>query len=315
MEGSPRTTSSSFTDAWLPGPDGTKFYTRTYEASSPRASVLFVHGFAEYVGRYEWAHGVYASCGISVFAFDQRGFGRTGLDTENRSQGSTYCKTSWREQYQDIEWWLRHVKTTWPDLPIFLMGHSMGGGLSLGFPTRPPAPPSPENVSLLSGVVATSPLLVQPSPVPRSLRFVAGVVGMIFPTLLVPAPVNSDALTHDQTFNHAVSKDPMCPQTVGVKALSEVLDGCEKILRSDYTRWPRQLPLLIVHGTADKSWNARIATKMTSCSAAQEFFEKVEIEDKEIKLYEDGYHELIHEPDGVKEKFVDECIAWIRKRV
>ncbi len=68
---------------------------------------------------------MYASRGITVFAFDQRGFGHTGMDTVRRSAGSAYCKTSFAEQLADIEWWLRHVCVQMPGLPVFLMGHSM----------------------------------------------------------------------------------------------------------------------------------------------------------------------------------------------
>lgn len=117
--------SPPFTEEWLPGPTNTLFYTRTYTAASPRAIVLFVHGFAEHVARYEWAHGVYATRGITVFAFDQRGFGRTGMDAAHRSAGSTYCKTSFAEQLTDIEWAMREVRARMPGLPVFLMGHSM----------------------------------------------------------------------------------------------------------------------------------------------------------------------------------------------
>ena len=128
----PATTSDpAFTEAWLPGPGGTHFYTRTYPSSSPpRAVLLFVHGFAEHVGRYEWAHSVYASRGITVFAYDQRGFGRTALDKspKNKHAGNGgYGRTSWRAQLGDMEWWVRHVRKEFPDTPVFLMGHSMVG--------------------------------------------------------------------------------------------------------------------------------------------------------------------------------------------
>nr|VWP00378.1 Protein kinase C (EC [Ganoderma boninense] len=250
---------STFTEEWLPGPASTQFYTRTYApaAASPRAVVLFVHGFAEYVGRYAWAHGVYAARGIAVVAFDQRGFGRTGMDAARRSAGSAYCKTSFAEQLADIEWAVRLVRARMPGLPLFLMGHSMGGGLALAFAARAAAPSTStrESIALLSGVVATSPLLVQTAPVPRPVQFVARMVAKVFPMLLVPAPVDSN--------------------------------------------------LLVVHGTADK---------VTSYAASQEFFSKVAVQDKEFKSFEDGYHELVHEPSGVKEKFVDECIAWILAR-
>ncbi len=115
----------TYTAAWSPGHDGTQFYTRTYSASSPRAVVLFVHGFAEHIARYEWAHGVYASKGITVFTYDQRGFGRTALDKDNKSKDSAYAKTSWHDQFSDIEFWLKHLKKEYPELPLFLMGHSM----------------------------------------------------------------------------------------------------------------------------------------------------------------------------------------------
>ena len=57
----------SYTEAWLPGWDGLNFYTRTYTPpQQTRAAVLFVHGFAEYVGRYTWAHGTFAARGVAV---------------------------------------------------------------------------------------------------------------------------------------------------------------------------------------------------------------------------------------------------------
>ena len=117
----------AFTEAWLPGPDGTQFYTRTYPSvpNPPRAVLVFVHGFAEHAGRYVWAHGEYAARGVTVFAYDQRGFGRTALDKAHKSAGSGYGRTSARAQLGDIEWWVRHVKREYADVPVFLMGHSM----------------------------------------------------------------------------------------------------------------------------------------------------------------------------------------------
>ena len=121
-------TAPTYTEAWLPGYDGMQFYTRTYPATAPAAVLLFVHGFGEHVSRYEPVHGQYAGRGITVFTFDQRGFGRTAMDPTHRSAQSAYCKTTFREQFADIEWWLRHVVEAHPDLPVFLMGHFMVSG-------------------------------------------------------------------------------------------------------------------------------------------------------------------------------------------
>lgn len=119
--------SKPFTDAWVDGPLSTKFYARTYEATPPaKAHVVFVHGFAEHVGRYEETFPGYASKGISVFAYDQRGFGRTACDNVNKSTASSWGVTSWKDQQHDIAFYiLRERDRLGPNLPIFLMGHSM----------------------------------------------------------------------------------------------------------------------------------------------------------------------------------------------
>lgn len=122
----------SFTEAWLEGPRKTNFYTRTYEASPSKGAVVFVHGFIEHVGRYEHVFPVWQARGFTVFTYDQRGFGRTATDKEHKSKDSVYGKTSRNDQLLDIEWAVKHVKKTYPDLPVFLYGQSM---VRIPFPT------------------------------------------------------------------------------------------------------------------------------------------------------------------------------------
>lgn len=123
--------SASFTESWLPGPQSNKFYTRTYTAPGPsKAVIVFGHGFAEHIGRYAHFHPLFLQHDISVFAFDQRGFGMTALDEQNKSKDSSYGKTSWKEQMDDIAWAIRHVNQEFPGIPTFLMGHSMVGTLT-----------------------------------------------------------------------------------------------------------------------------------------------------------------------------------------
>jgi acylglycerol lipase len=119
--------SQQFTDAWVEGPTSTRFYSRTYDTATPaKAHIVFVHGFAEHVGRYEQTFPVYASNGISVFAYDQRGFGRTACDIANKSPKSSWGVTSWKQQQEVIAFFiLRERERLGPQLPIVLMGHSM----------------------------------------------------------------------------------------------------------------------------------------------------------------------------------------------
>jgi acylglycerol lipase len=153
--------SDDYAEAWLTGPDSTKFYTRTYHAApgTSKAVVVFVHGFQEHIGRYTDAHPEYAKRGINVFAFDQRGFGRTALDAAHKSADSVYGRTHGEKQMGDVQWALGHAAETFPGLPLFLSGHSMGGGESLNFPIRR-TDPEPK----LRGVVACSPIVLRTPP-------------------------------------------------------------------------------------------------------------------------------------------------------
>jgi acylglycerol lipase len=54
---------------------------------------------------------------------------------------------------------------------------------------------------------------------------------------------------------------------------------------------------------------------LTSHKASQEFIEKIGVTDKKISLFEDGFHELQNEPDGVKEKLVDEVIHFMESHL
>lgn len=118
----------SFTEPYILGPQGTPFYARTYapQSSTPKALLVAVHGFNEHITRHEHIHTSFADRGIAVFAFDQRGFGRTAAHKENGA-GKKYGHTSWTEQFEDIEWAIKEGRRMGgcAEVPVFLMGHSM----------------------------------------------------------------------------------------------------------------------------------------------------------------------------------------------
>lgn len=117
--------STSFTESYLPGPQGTVFYTRKYTPqSATRAVLVFVHGFNEHIARFAHVHPLFAERGIALFAFDQRGFGQTVFHKDNGA-GKKYAQTSWKQQLEDIEWAIKEARQGYENLPVFLMGHSM----------------------------------------------------------------------------------------------------------------------------------------------------------------------------------------------
>ena len=89
----------------------------------PRAAILALHGFGDY-GPSTYAHAAeyWASLGIVTYAYDQRGFGRG--DTRGAWPGAETL-------IADAVAAAAAVRAAHPDIPVHLLGHSMGGGVAL----------------------------------------------------------------------------------------------------------------------------------------------------------------------------------------
>ncbi|KAH9847882.1 lysophospholipase [Lenzites betulinus] len=314
-------TEPALTEAWLPGRDGLKFYTRTYAAPVPRAVAIFVHGFSEHITRYEWAHRLCASKGVTLFAYDERGYGRTALDKVHRSQESAFGKTCLQDGLLDFEWWLKHVRQQFPTLPIFALANSMGGALVLAFVTRPSPPPSKEAVALLSGIISSGTMLYQHQVKSMLLRFVCKTAGTILPNLVINAHIPASDVTRNTGMQAVRSTDVYAPEKGSLKGITDMLDIGEEIWLKDHINYPRSLPIMLLHGSLDRvgfhlltdfvCFSQSDIIQVTSFEHAQQFIEKLDADDKTFLPFTGGYHELFHEPDGMKEKVVEECTSWI----
>jgi alpha-beta hydrolase superfamily lysophospholipase len=65
-----------------------------------------------------------------------------------------------------------------------------------------------------------------------------------------------------------------------------------------------QIPVLIIHGTADKA---------TKPAGSQQFFDNAGSTDKTLKLYEDHYHDLLN--DTGREEVIGDIKGWIEARI
>jgi len=197
---------------------------------------------------------------------------------------------------------VEHTRKSFEGKPVFLMGHSMGGGEVLGFATQGKKGANHSVLSSLSGVIATSPLIEQATPASKIAKWIGGKFSNVLPYILIPAPVNVEDLSHDVECNKAYLADPLIKPLGSLKGLSDMLSHGELLLSSTYQEWPHNLPVLLVHGTGDK---------VTSHQASQSFYDKVQASSKKIAPFPGGYHELQNEPDGVKEKLLEEVVSFI----
>ena len=89
-----------------------------------RAAVQIVHGMAEHAGRYGEFAAFLADNGFAVYADDHRGHGKTAGSLENI--GFFAEKNGWNLVVNDEIELTRIIRKENPEIPVFLLGHSMG---------------------------------------------------------------------------------------------------------------------------------------------------------------------------------------------
>jgi alpha-beta hydrolase superfamily lysophospholipase len=93
--------------------------TQTY---SCRAVLLALHGLNDYRNAFADVGPYLAERGVTVYAYDQRGFGE--------SEGAGYWH-GWQRMVDDLQGMITLLRRTHPDCPLYVLGESMGGGLVL----------------------------------------------------------------------------------------------------------------------------------------------------------------------------------------
>jgi acylglycerol lipase len=104
------------------------YYTKIPK-SKPAAALIFLHGGGAYsgAGYQNLAEGLMEKYGISVYLVDLRGHGNSG--------GPRGDSPSVQHVWEDLKLFINYVREKNPGIPLYLGGHSSGGGLVLNYLT------------------------------------------------------------------------------------------------------------------------------------------------------------------------------------
>ncbi|KAF9691878.1 hypothetical protein EKO04_010040 [Ascochyta lentis] len=255
--------------------------------TTARATIVIQHGFCEYAERYVDSHHSFVrelnAAGYAVYAPDMWGHGR--------SPGTRGVAHMGKAVQDHVE--LRKLASK-EGAPIVLFGHSLGGLVTAGSATT-----DPENIK---GVVMTGPAL--PDLIPNVARAVVGALARSMPTVSVPMHGASlDGLTRDQEEIKRFTTDPLVPQRqVPFLIAATALDTMQQI-NDGLKNWI--VPTLVIHGTADT---------YTEWKGSEKFVNGIASEDKTFRKYEDGRHEVLHDPPCAEEA-LREILEWIEKHI
>jgi len=99
-----------------------------------------------------------------------------------------------------------------------------------------------------------------------------------------------------------MNEDPLLADEVQPTRTVAALVRADERLKKEFPKII--LPVLILHGTADKA---------TRPSGSQEFFDRTGSKDKTLKLYEGHFHDLLNDYD--KETVMADIKEWIGARL
>ena len=275
-----RVLQSSWQDA-----TGTSIHTQDWETDGrPRAVVAVVHGLGDHIARYAEVGETLTRAGFTLMGFDLRGHGRSG--------GRRGHTPSYETFLQDVDEQLGRIRAKHPRAPIFLYGHSMGGGIVLNYALR--------RRPKLKGIIATSPWLRRAARTPPLKEALARFLEPILPTYTENWGVTAQQLSRDPSAIRSYEGDDLAHGLVTVSTYRGCLVAGEWALAhaSEFS-----LPLLLMHGTADPN---------TSWEASREFAESAGRKCR-LRLWDGAYHELHHET--MRKQVLGLMVRWMNGRL
>ncbi|NLV98371.1 MAG: alpha/beta hydrolase [Clostridiaceae bacterium] len=283
----------------------------------PRAILQISHGMVEYIERYDRFGQFMAEAGIMVVGHDHLGHGDS---VESADDWGFFAEENGNELVlQDLYKVYKDTRGLYPDLPYFILGHSMGSFYLRQFIYRFPDED-------LAGVIIMG-TGMQAKIAVRAGRMLATLVGKIrgsryrspFLTKLVLGTNNKffkdedktgvEWLSRDAAISEQYVKEPRTSFVFTARAYRDMFDGILTLYNEDNLKQMRRdLPILIVSGTDDPVGEMGKAVKTLSAQ-----YKQLGLTGVKVKEYPGARHELLNE---INHEEVDhDILAFIKENI
>jgi acylglycerol lipase len=241
--------------------------------------VTIAHGYGEHVGRYHHVAARLNEAGYAVYGLDHQGHGRSA---GKRGRISLAAAVADLDQLIVTVSRARH-----PELPQFLLGHSMGGLIALRYAIA--------HQQRLAGLVVSAPLAAVEGG--AALHSFGRILGRLLPGAPV-SRVDPRLVSRDHAVVKDYEADPLNhhgPIPAGVArefivATATLAAGVRRIT----------LPTLLMWGTADR---------LCPPAGSELVAANIGSEDLTVKRYAGLFHEILNEPE--REQVLDDLVGWL----
>jgi alpha-beta hydrolase superfamily lysophospholipase len=280
-----------------------------------RGVINLAHGMAEHAARYARFAAAANERGLAVYAEDHRGHGETAR-TEDEL-GHFADERGWALVLDDLHRVTERARAEHPDVPLVLLGHSMGSFLAQQYLFTFP---DELDAVVLSGTNGPAgPVADAGALVARAERRRLGRRGRS--TLLdqltfgaynkpyEPSRTRFDWLSRDPEEVDRYVADPWCGFIATTQFYIDLLSGVRLIGQVDRIREGARpdLPVYIFAGTDDPVGGEKGIGKLL------DLYEAGGLYDVTHRLYPGGRHEMLNESN--RDEVTDDVLGWIQTRV
>jgi alpha-beta hydrolase superfamily lysophospholipase len=272
--------------------DGTSLPMRYWPATGPgnapapvEAVIVAVHGFNDYSTCFEMPAEVWSRHGIATFAYDQRGFG-AGPDPGRWAGGAALR--------HDLATILPVVRARFPDVPVYVLGESMGGAVVLD------AVAGPEKFKP-DGVILVAPAVWARSTMPLLNRVALWATSRLIPAETFTGEGLGVLPSDNYPMLRRLGRDPLFIKATRVDAIYGLVDLMDAALAAA----PRdRVPTLLLYGAHDE-----IVPK----DPVRDFWTAlpdVGEGSQRLAYYQGGWHMLLRDLEGPV--VAEDIVSWIK---
>ena len=297
---------------WLDASDRSRLYVNVWLPEvEPKAVVMLSHGMAEHSGRYARLGMALGEAGYALYAHDQRGHGKTA---DQGMLGHYADEQGWAKVVGDLASVTQTIGQRHPDVPVFLLGHSMGSYIAQAYLQH-------HGAGLQGAILSGSNF--QPVALYRGARAIArlerfrqGNTGRSrliewlsfgsFNNAFKPARTCFDWLSRDPDEVDKYALDPLCGFRCTNQLWLDMLAGLQQISkRSNLAQIDPGLPLLVIGGECDPVSDGKRLKDLADALVAAGH------QMLQLKIYPQARHELLNETN--RDEVTRDLIDWLEQ--
>ncbi|MBY0124176.1 alpha/beta hydrolase [Bacillus sp. S/N-304-OC-R1] len=231
--------------------------------------IVMVHGAMEHHRRYGWLIEMWRLSGFHVIMGDLPGQGMTTRSRRGHID-------SFDEYLHEVKDWIQAAYQF--ELPVFLLGHSMGGLIAIRL--------LQEERLKLAGVILSSPCLGLVKKPNKVLNMISFALNSIVPGFRINSGLTVDMATRNIDVRDADSNDTLYVTKVSVRWYRELVHAIK--LAFENLGKTHDIPLLVMQGGEDLIVNKKLVS---------DWFNLAPFSEKRFKEWSKCYHEIFNEPE------------------